>query len=351
MAEDPKNTGDVDSTSGDASELTSAPTEAEASDSDGSDNQLKWDFSTGNDAVIIARGFPSNYDLNYIVWIRVDPDPDVEEVQDIVSLASGDESLIEEINLEQPPKKLRETLKDTRIELQLDGSGIDNQVVQDKYRKLFMDHQFTNELFDGFRDDDVDTVVERLKKAGRDKVFPGSEINQDVEIMRWDPDSSEPSTPDSNVEEADNLKELARKSDGSTRMLTVSPKIRPFLGTELGKLQPGDVFEVRVIGESAMRLRSEFIDTSSSDDKPYSKPLEARLISLEQGEVPQEIRYLVELADDVYGIGSTARDARVFYNEQLVRANEPPLLYSLRIVLFACSIFLLIALVMLFIVL
>lgn len=310
---------------------------------------LDWEYEEGRDAAVVTRGYPDNYDLNYVVLLRLSPDPDEESLDEIVSVATSNESLIEDIELEQPPGDLYRELKDTRIELQLDGSGIDNQVVQDKFRQLFLKTGFTSKLFDLLRDDEVENATSMLARELGENVFPGSQVNQEVRLFRWV--SATETDIKQDYDQDEDLESLASNTDGSSQMLTIAPKIRPFLGVEIGRLQPGDVFQIRVVGNSARRLRSEFIDTASTDDTPYSKPLEARLISMEQGEVPQEIRFLVELAEDVYGIGEAPRDARVLHNEQLVRANEPPIFYTLRIILFACSIFLFATLILLFVVL
>lgn len=308
-----------------------------------------WSFEEDEEAVIVTRGFPEAYDLNYVVLVRLDPSPADDHDVDMVCLASDNQSLIENINLNKPSGQLNQLLKDKRIELQLDGSGIDNQVIQDKFRSLFLDRQFTSDLSEHLRQDDVPAARELLIKRVGEDVFPGSGVEQECVITRWIPSSEQPTEEGSSEDVG--FRETVDEKPGDSRMLTVSPKIRPFLGTKIGTLQPGDVFEVRVVGESAGRLRSEFLDNNSTDDKPYSKPLEARLISLEQGDVPQEIKYLVELADGVYGIGTSARDARVYSNEQLVRSKQPSVFYTLRVVLFACSLLLFATLILLFVVL
>jgi hypothetical protein len=308
--------------------------------------KVPWSAQEDEDAVVVMRGYPDQYDLNYLALLRLDPWPGSEEVVDMVCLASSNREFIEEIDVDQPAEALYQQLKDRRIELQLDGSGVDNQVIRDKYRSLFLDAQFATDLYDCLRENDLDEAKELLRSGAREALFPGSDVEQHIDIARWT--SAQPPSTDSDSED---LEDFSVDGDGDSRMLSVSPKVRPFLGTEIGSLRPGDVFEVRVIGESATRLRTEFLDTNASDDNPYSRPLEARLISLEQGNVPQEIRFLVELADGVYGIGHAARDARVYHNEQLVRSNQPPVFYTLRIILFVASLVLLSSLILLFFVL
>lgn len=223
-------------------------------------------------------------------------------------------------------------------------------MIRDKFRKLFLRGEFTSPLFEFIRENRTHELRDFVKKQIQERVFPGTHVEQEVHLFPWVEGTFAEEEPEPEIDGSGNSSQsFPDKTGDGSRILTIAPRIRPFLGTTIGNLSPGDVFEVRVVGDSAQRLRPEFLDGAASEDEPFSKPLEARLIALEQGDVPQEIRFLVELAEDVHGVGIAARDARVLHNEQLVRARQPTLLYGLKITLFVCSVVLLLTLFLMFV--
>ncbi|MFB6355307.1 MAG: hypothetical protein ABEJ65_02185 [bacterium] len=312
-----------------------------------SDNKLdgyresphKWDYTPGDTAAIVVNGFLEGYDLYFIALIKFEPEQHEESLEEIVTLASPNSTSLDSIDLEQPPDQLREELLDTRIEAKSTSTGMDDHVVYDKLRQYITSYGHLEDISEYLRMESVEASEAYLEEQFKEEVFGGTDLDLDVRVLKWTSRKARPSGSEAESESSMDVQEtfgLEKASDNP--LLTVTPKIRPFLGSEFGTLQPGDLFEVRVVGESAMQLSEEYMDESASKENPYSRALEAKLVALEQGTTPQELKFLVDMGDDIYGVGSVTRDARVLSNEQLIRASEPPIFYGLRILLVICSV-------------
>jgi len=312
---------DADSSSGGNSSPPNGLNTPEEEQSPSGESSTEWSTDSDADLALIVRGTPENYDLKFLILLRIDPERTADPLLDFVPIGSKETEKIENIDLDQPPDELRTTIIDRRARFDKVGSALDSDLVRQKFDGFFKSLIADEGFLDNLKKGTVSEIRERLREDIRREVFPGSETELEVRRVQWKlPRGSEDETGED--ESGEGQEEYAE--DGSPRKdLSVAPCVNPLRGRSIGRLRPGDILKVRVVGSSVNRLRDDYVEEQSSREEYYSRPLRAKLIELSEGATPQEIDFLVRLGEGVYGKGSVTRDTRVLSNEQLVEGVGP----------------------------
>jgi hypothetical protein len=278
-----------------------------------------------DEVAMIVRGTPHGYDLTFLLLIRIDNSDSTARVDEMIPLGVEDESIIESIDFNAPPSALRRQLVTTRSERNKEGSLLDSELVRQKFEKLFNSVLRADKIIDRLRETPLSDVVASLEDTIREECFPGTQTDLEVRVVEWDRGEATRETKDTKQESnaSESGEEDTSKASSSRRMLLVSPCVNALRGRKIGRLRPGAVFKVRVVGSSAKHLQSEYLDDNATTNRPFSRPLQGKLIQLKEGDTPQDVSFVVRLGQDIYGRGTVAKDTRVLANEQLVEGVNP----------------------------
>lgn len=306
---------------------SSASDSTNFSDSESDDPEFEddWFDDNQNEVGVVVRGSPSGYNLHFVLLIRLQPGNESEILREIFPLGTKNWNVIEQIDISNPPSELKFAFREARQRMRDHSSSLDNELIRQKFKNLFTSVLRGDELVRRIQNDSREDVHEFLKRRIQEECFPGTNTRLEVKLHKWDEESvSEADSSNSQESSENSLSSPIEDFEDNTnkRILTVNPRVKAIRGREIGRLRPGDIFEVRVVGESVTLLKSNYREEDSTNDKEgsrYSKPIRAKLISLEEGETPQDIEFLVRLGDGVYGRGVVTRDTRVLSNESLVK--------------------------------
>lgn len=299
-------------------------------------------MSYQQDNLLSLRASVDDYQRTVVCLIRFDPTADRQPFENILISARDQQNngALERFDLEAPPRKQLEAMHDLRIE----GNQQDSTLAASRIRDFFLAGTHRQKLREVVRtglDEDLHTFVEEELLTD---CYPGTTLEAEVNLDEIPPESRAEVLEESESSDEDSGT-LPPHDPALPDTMEIVPNIKPTRGVRFCQLEPGDYLEVRVVGSGVEFLNEKYVEDERGGKQRTSIPINAQLIELSMGSIPQEVEFTVHLGEGIVGKGVTSREARVLTNQDLIDVEKSPVLLSLQILLITATVLLILSLI------
>ncbi|MFB6356818.1 MAG: hypothetical protein ABEJ65_09915 [bacterium] len=254
-----------------------------------------WVYSPGTRLGIFFRGDPDSYEVSFCGWISVQLQETREEIKVLDVVAREESEPLYNIDPREEGIEVRSAYLDMSSKLDDESTVKDSRSIREKLNKITCSGIFFSELCEELRQSNSVKFSEQLSDRLKEALFPGSPV--DLEIYLYD------------IQEDTEQSEAESKDDS---FIEVIPHIKATGGTYLRNVREGELFLVRIVGETVKKIKDEFVE--SKKGRPRSIPIPAKLMSMEPAD-PSTVNFMVKLSKKQVGRGQSAGDTKVHVTE------------------------------------
>lgn len=302
-------------------------------------------YEDGNRARVVVRGEAESYDQYFLVAFQVVFQDDRVALEDVSSLSGSEMSILERVDAEGSYADLIRDMTDTINSLS-DSRKKDSQNFRSKFERVVREPEKLENLTEPLRDGRLEDFHRTLHEFLLSEIFPGTELRtgsrvlSEQESTSSSENTSAESDPDgTDVESLVEDSETA-KEDDSPKTLELRPEYDPMDGVSLRELEPGDRFDVRVVGNSLYDLRDQYIEGDDPREATQSKIINAKLLNVDDAPLKSVRTFVVELSEDARGQFAVDPSAKVSFRNYDDLSAPLKMRQRIRFFLLATMIFL-----------